>query len=104
MRRWIPLLVGALCIAQPAYAQGQDCPNRPVKMIINVAPSAVVNIVNRMNVEVAKALETPETRQRLDALLLERTQMSPEKFAGYIQAENRRYASLVPELRLDQKQ
>jgi tripartite-type tricarboxylate transporter receptor subunit TctC len=60
-------------------------------------------IINRMNVEVAKALEVPETRQRLEALLLERTQMTPEKFAEYMQAENKRYASLVPELGLDKK-
>lgn len=61
------------------------------------------DVLVRMNAEVAKALQIPEIRQRLEPLGVESTQMTLDQYGDYVRAENQRYASLVRELGLDKK-
>jgi tripartite-type tricarboxylate transporter receptor subunit TctC len=42
-------------------------------------------------------------RQRLGAMGLEPTQMTPDHFAVYLREQNQRYGNLVRELGLDKK-
>jgi tripartite-type tricarboxylate transporter receptor subunit TctC len=61
------------------------------------------DIVLRLNAEVNKAMQVAEVRQRLGAMGLEPTQMTPDHFVVYLREQNQRYGNLVRELGLDKK-
>jgi tripartite-type tricarboxylate transporter receptor subunit TctC len=61
------------------------------------------DIVMRLNAEVNEALQVAEVRERLDAMGLEATRMTPDKFADYVKVQNQRYGKLVHDLGLDKK-
>jgi tripartite-type tricarboxylate transporter receptor subunit TctC len=58
-------------------------------------------IVNKLNAEVLKALQTPEVKERFARLGADAWTMRPEQFDDYIQAEIKSNADLVKAARLD---
>ncbi|HYC47154.1 MAG TPA: tripartite tricarboxylate transporter substrate binding protein [Burkholderiales bacterium] len=52
-------------------------------------------IVNKLNAEVTRILQSPEVKARLDVLSLEFTPNSPAEFAARLKAEVQRYAKMV---------
>jgi len=59
-------------------------------------PSATPQAVqDRVHAEVAKVLQLPETRARLDAIGAETTPMTQPQFMAFHAAENRRYAEII---------
>ena len=59
------------------------------------------DIVNKLNAEVIKALNTPEVKDRFTRLGADAWTMSPEQFDTYIKAEIKSNAALVKAARLD---
>jgi tripartite-type tricarboxylate transporter receptor subunit TctC len=55
-------------------------------------------IVQRLNAEITKAVQTPQVRGRLQGMGLEIGRMTPAEFAAYVREQNARYAKLIPEL------
>jgi tripartite-type tricarboxylate transporter receptor subunit TctC len=58
-------------------------------------------IVNKLNAEVLKALQTPEVKERFARLGADAWTMRPEQFDDYIKAEIKSNADLVKAARLD---
>ena len=59
-------------------------------------PSATPQAVqDRVHAEVAKLLQLPETKARLDAIGAETTPMTQAQFMAFHAAENRRYAEII---------
>jgi len=58
-------------------------------------------IVNRLQAEVVKALNTPEVKERFNTLGADAWTLSPEQFDAYIQAEIRSNAQLVKAANLE---
>jgi tripartite-type tricarboxylate transporter receptor subunit TctC len=56
-------------------------------------------IVQRLNAEITKAVQTEAVRLRLEGMGLEIGRMTPDEFAAYVRAQNARYAKLIPELK-----
>jgi tripartite-type tricarboxylate transporter receptor subunit TctC len=52
-------------------------------------------IVNRLADETAKALDAPDVRERLAKLGSEPAPLKPEAFSQFVQAEQKKYASVV---------
>jgi tripartite-type tricarboxylate transporter receptor subunit TctC len=59
------------------------------------------DIVNKLNAEVLKALNSPDVKERFARLGAEAWTMSPEQFDSYIKAEIKSNASLVKAARLE---
>lgn len=66
-----------------------------------VAPKATPHeIVSRLSAEIARAMRAPEVNKRFVDLGLEPFPTTPEEFASYIAAENRRWIPLIRSLNL----
>ena len=60
-------------------------------------------IIDRLNREVAKAMQEPAILERFRVLVVDvAPPMAPREFAAYVQSESARYAKLVPELGIAQ--
>ena len=58
-------------------------------------------IVNRLHAEAVKAMQTPDTKAKLDGIGAEGTvSRSPEEFAALVRADTARYAKIVKEIGL----
>jgi tripartite-type tricarboxylate transporter receptor subunit TctC len=61
-----------------------------------VAPGATpAPIIDRLNVEIAAALAVPEVRERMLAAGVEPLTDTPQEFAAFIRAENRKWARVI---------
>ena len=55
------------------------------------------DVVNKLNVEVNRALNRPEVRDALTKIGVEPVGTTPEQFASYIEAEIRKWKRVVSE-------
>jgi len=54
-------------------------------------------IVDKLNAEISKALDTPELKQRLADLGSDSVHGTPEQFGGFIKSETSRWGKVVKE-------
>ncbi len=58
-------------------------------------------IVNRLHREIVKAMQSPETRPKLEGIGADGTvSRSPEEFAALVRADTARYAKIVKQIGL----
>jgi tripartite-type tricarboxylate transporter receptor subunit TctC len=87
----------ALAPGIPALAQVAAMPGFDVGAWLGLMVPAGTprEIVNRLALEADKALQNPETRERLAGIGLEIDSRGPEAFAAYLKGESARFASII---------
>ena len=81
----------------PSLAQAADIPGYDIGAWIGyaAAPGTPREIIARLSAEIAKAIQSPELRERFMALGLEPTANSPEEMAAYLKKEQQRYGDII---------
>ncbi len=62
------------------------------------------SIVNKLNRETVKAMQSPQLQQRLALDGIETKPMSPQEFTAFVEAETRRWASVAKSLAVSAEQ
>lgn len=105
------LLVAALATAMPP-ASAQSYPVKPIRVILpfstggtdlvdrwlglKLAPAGTSRpIIERLNAESVKIMQSPETRERLAAIGGEPASSTPEQSAEFLCAEHARWGKLI---------
>jgi tripartite-type tricarboxylate transporter receptor subunit TctC len=86
-------------IAPDVATIAESLPGYEVELVYAiVAPAGTPrNVITRLNTEITKALEEPETRQRLLGQGFEVRTSTPEQLADYIRSEITKWAPIVKE-------
>jgi tripartite-type tricarboxylate transporter receptor subunit TctC len=67
-----------------------------------VAPARVpADIINRLNAEIVRILQTPEMRKRLAELGAEPAALKPQEFLAFIRKENAKWEKLIDERNIE---
>ena len=67
-----------------------------------VAPAGTPkDLIERLHVEIAKALTSPEIKQRLTVLGMEPAALGPAEFAAYIRGELQQWAKFVRDAKIE---
>ena len=91
--------LGRSAIAPDVATIAESLPGYEVELVYAiVAPAGTPrNVITRLNTEITKALEEPETRQRLLGQGFEVRTSTPEQLADYIRSEITKWAPIVKE-------
>jgi tripartite-type tricarboxylate transporter receptor subunit TctC len=81
----------------PSLAKAADIPNYDIGAWIGYAasPGTPKEITSRLAAEIAKAVRVPEVRDRMLALGLEPTSMTPDEMAVFMRNEQQRYGDII---------
>lgn len=95
------LLAACFVLAFSSAVTAQaDCPNRPIRLVVTVPPGGAADfiarlVVEKLNREAARALTSPEVRDKLQGQGAEPMPGTPEAFASFMQEEMAKWAPLV---------
>lgn len=97
----IARLLASVVVLLP-FASGAQSkwPEKPVHIIVPFSAGSATDIiartiVERLNAEIVKVLESPETKQRFTALGAEPMIMTPAEFDAFLKAETARMQQVV---------
>jgi len=81
----------------PSLAKAADIPGYDIGAWIGyaAAPGTPKEIANQLAAEMAKAVHTPEVRERMKGLGLEPTSMTPDEMAVLLRKEQQRYGDII---------
>ncbi len=81
----------------PSLAKAADIPGYDIGAWIGYAasPGTPKEITNKLAAEIAKAVRTPEVRERMLALGLEPTSQTPDEMAVFLRNEQKRYGDII---------